>query len=59
MTFQFDSLLSFMTMSGHGPFVWSAYGITFAALLYLVINPLLQRRQFFSEQQRLQRIARK
>ena len=57
MTFQFDSFASFMAMNGHGPFVWAAYGITFAVLIYLLVSPLLQRRQFLRQQARQQRAA--
>ncbi|MGB3611271.1 MAG: heme exporter protein CcmD [Cellvibrio sp.] len=57
MNFQFDSFASFIAMNGHGPFVWAAYGITFAVLAYLLASPLLQRRRFVREQARQQRIA--
>jgi heme exporter protein D len=57
MNFQFDSFTSFMTMNGHGPFVWAAYGITFVVLVYLLVSPLLQRRQFLRQQARQQRAA--
>jgi heme exporter protein D len=59
MSFQFESVASFIAMNGHGSFVWAAYGITFAVLAYLLISPLLQQRQFFRTQKRLMRIARK
>lgn len=58
MKFQFDSFLDFLTMAGHGPYVWSCYAITFAFMLYLAIGPSIRRRQFIREQKRLaQRIA--
>lgn len=59
MQFQFDSFASFMTMNGHGPYVWAAYGISFAVLLYLLVSPILQRRQFVRAQLKSQRIAQK
>lgn len=59
MSFQFDSFASFMVMNGHGPFVWAAYGITLIVLVYLLVSPVLQSRQFFRQQQKLQRISRK
>lgn len=58
MTFQFDSLASFMAMNGHGPFVWASYGITFVVLVYLLVSPVLQRRAFFRQQAKQQRIAK-
>jgi len=57
MKFQFDSLAAFLSMNGHGPYVWASYAITFAALLYLLINPLLERKAFVRQQQKLQRLA--
>jgi heme exporter protein D len=50
VNFQFDSLQDFIQMSGHGPFVWSCYGITFAVLIYLVLSPLSRRRRFIRQQ---------
>lgn len=50
MSFQFDSLQDFLQMSGHGPYVWACYGITFVVLLYLVLRPLSRRRRFIRQQ---------
>jgi len=58
MNFQFESLRDFALMSGHGAFVWAAYGITFAVLVYLVISPLWRQRRFIRQQQaRLRKLA--
>lgn len=58
MKFQFESLHDFVTMAGHGPYVWACYAITFALMLYLVMAPRVRTRQFIREQKRLaQRIA--
>ena len=35
----FDSLAAAWNMAGHGPYVWSAYGISFVVIAYLVIAP--------------------
>jgi len=59
MVFQFESLASFIAMNGHGSFVWAAYGISFLVMSYLLVSPMLQRRQFFRQQKRLMRITRK
>lgn len=59
MQFQFDSLASFMAMNGHGQYVWAAYGISFAVLIYLLLSPRLQRRQFIRAQVKSQRVAQK
>lgn len=37
-------------MSGHGPYVWACYGITFVVLLYLVVQPIRRRRRFIHRQ---------
>ena len=66
MSFQFENLADFMTMSGHGAFVWASYGATFLALLALVWFPYTQQKSSFikierqkkledAEQERLQR----
>jgi heme exporter protein D len=58
MKFQFDSLADFIAMNGHGPFVWAAYAITLAALIFLVVSPVLQKKAFFKQQEKMQKIAR-
>lgn len=50
MTFHFESLADFMHMSGHGPYVWAAYGITFAAIVGLVMTITFARKNFFAQQ---------
>jgi heme exporter protein D len=37
---QFHSVAEFLAMGGHGPYVWSAYGIALAVLVGLVAQPL-------------------
>lgn len=53
LVFQFPDFQSFMWMNGHGPYVWSSYGITFAALAFLAVEPVLQRKRFIKQQQGL------
>lgn len=57
MKFQFESFADFMTMSGHGPYVWAAYGITTLALVWLAVVPVVQKRNFLKQQQKLQTLA--
>lgn len=40
MTPQFHSLGEFLAMGGHGPYVWSAYGVAVLVLVWLVVAPL-------------------
>lgn len=55
MTFRFDSLAAFAAMDGHGVFVWASYGLSVAAMVWLVVHPLLRRRAILAEVQRQQR----
>ncbi|QEY15005.1 heme exporter protein CcmD [Cellvibrio sp. KY-GH-1] len=57
MKFQFETFADFIAMNGHGPFVWAAYGITFAALIFLLFSPVLQKKAFIKQQQKLQKLA--
>lgn len=54
MKFQFENLAEFMAMNGHGPYVWAAYSITALALIYLLVNPVLQQKAFFKQQRKIQ-----
>lgn len=56
MTFQFESVMDLLSMSGHGPYVWASYTITFFAMLVLVLIPLFQQKGFAVRIQRKQRI---
>ena len=40
----FDNWLAAWDMAGHGPYVWSAYAITFAVLCWLIVGPLTRAR---------------
>ena len=57
MQFQFENLADFMSMSGHGPYVWFCYFVTFACLVYLIVAPLQRRRQLARRWRQQQRIA--
>ncbi len=48
----FDSLTAFIVMEGHGPYVWTCYGVFFLLLGALVYWSLLQRRRAVSAQRR-------
>ena len=41
----FESLAQLLSMQGHGPYVWSAYLLGFAVLLWNLLSPLLQGRR--------------
>lgn len=48
----FDSLTAFVVMEGHGPYVWTCYGVFFLLLGALVFWSLHQRRQVMAAQRR-------
>ncbi len=56
MTFQFESFSAFLHMAGHGPYVWSCYVLTIAALIMLVTKPLLQKKALKRSVQRRRRL---
>jgi heme exporter protein D len=58
MKFQFESVADFIAMNGHGPFVWSAYAITFAVLIFLLVSPLLQKKAFIKQLQKTQKLEK-
>ncbi len=54
---QFDSINAFLHMGGHGPFVWSAYGITMVVMLWLLLAPLRRSRDMLRQVRRHQQRA--
>jgi len=56
MNFQFESLIDFLTMDGHGIYVWSSYAITGVAMALLIILPYLKRKQLLVQLQRQKRL---
>ena len=40
-----DFLSEFLSMGGHGGFVWPAFGIAFGILLVMALHAWLQRRR--------------
>lgn len=58
MKFQFESIADFIAMNGHGPFVWAAYAITFAVLIFLLVSPLLQKKAFIKQLQKTQKLEK-
>lgn len=43
MSPQFHGVAEFLAMGGHGPYVWSAYGVALVVLVWLVVQPLRRR----------------
>lgn len=56
MKFQFDSLIAFLYMNGHGVYVWACYFIVYSILIYLTLSPLLQKKVFIKQQKKWQEL---
>ena len=48
----FASFSEFLAMGSHGPYVWSAYGITLAVLALNVALPIQARKRYLHEEAR-------
>lgn len=48
----FESFADFLAMGGHGLYVWLSYAIALTVIVINVVNPLVQKRQIFTEQAR-------
>jgi len=53
MKFQFENLDAFLTMGGHGPFVWASYVLVYIIIIYLTLSPLLAKKAFLKQQKKL------
>ena len=51
----FESFSAFLAMGGHGPYVWSCYGLTLLVLLFNGLAPGRRQRRFLREQGARQR----
>ena len=49
MIFQFNSLMQFLDMDGHGVFVWSSLSLSLVLLSYLIIRPVLEKRKLVAQ----------
>ncbi|UXI00555.1 heme exporter protein CcmD [Photobacterium sp. TY1-4] len=45
----FDSFSDFLAMGGYAGYVWGAYGISFAALLWILFSSLSKTRRLSAE----------
>lgn len=51
----FEDFSAFIAMGGHGPYVWSSYGVTLVVLAWLLVRPLGRKRQLLNQLRRQQR----
>lgn len=49
----FDSFGALIVMEGHGPYVWTCYGVFFLLMAAIIVWSLRQRRQAIAQQRRL------
>lgn len=59
MNFQFETLMEFWVMKGHGPFVWSAYAITLIALIYLIWAPIKRKNTLLTQIKKRRALAQR
>ncbi|GGK73075.1 heme exporter protein CcmD [Amphritea balenae] len=48
----FETFAEFIDMGGHGLYVWLSYAIALVVIVLNIVNPLMQKRQIFTEQAR-------
>ena len=48
----FEDLTSFISMGGHGSYVWSAYAIGLVVMAWNVLAPLMARKRILTQVQR-------
>lgn len=46
----FESFSAFITMDGHGPYVWTCYGVFFALFILLAWLSVAERRRVIRQQ---------
>jgi len=46
---EFASLSEFIAMGKHGPFVWSAYGITIAVIAGNILFPIMRKKALMAD----------
>jgi heme exporter protein D len=51
----FESITEFLKMGNHGVYVWSAYGIGLAVILFNVISPTLLKKKLIADLKRRER----
>lgn len=59
MQFRFDSFADFITMSGHGPYIWACYTALLIALVTIVLKPIMKTRSVRLEIKHQQQIAQR
>jgi heme exporter protein D len=58
MKFQFDNIIDLFQMSGHGPYVWGSYIITFLVVGILIYIPFKLKREMVTQLKRQQKLEK-
>lgn len=45
----FDSIGALLQMDGHGIYVWAAYGITLAVIVFILLSPARRKKHFLRQ----------
>ncbi len=48
----FESFSALIAMDGHGPYVWTCYGVAVLILVFNIVSPLRSKKQFLQAQLR-------
>ena len=56
--FQFENFEAFISMGGHGPYVWAAYGLSLAIMAWLALAPLRRQRALLADMRQSMRAQR-
>ncbi|MDX1589337.1 MAG: heme exporter protein CcmD [Oleiphilaceae bacterium] len=51
----FDSLSAFIAMGGHGPYVWTSYGVSALVIALCILAPRWRLRRIIARERRLMR----
>ena len=46
---EFETFADFIAMGKHGPYVWSAYGITLVVVIANILAPIMRRKGLVEE----------
>ncbi|MBA57435.1 MAG: heme exporter protein CcmD [Pseudomonadales bacterium] len=46
---EFETFADFIAMGKHGPYVWSAYGITLVVVIANILAPVIRRKGLVEE----------
>lgn len=46
---EFETFADFIAMGKHGPYVWSAYGITLVVIVANILAPIVRRKGLVEE----------